>query len=153
MCVRVLMRIQMCRFDACCADFLNLRAQFGGDVVGANLSGRDFPTKDGSVAGKFPSASTNELTSLAGAMDFPPIKTKWQPTPSFGLDFANVTASSKASPFAISVVLLKMPSWCARKIPSFMPGVNPKSSALRITSFIGRDGSRMEVNDSTPVAR
>ena len=42
------------------------------------------------------------------------------------------TASSNASPAARSVALRRAPASCARRTPSFTPGLNPKSSAFTI---------------------
>src|SRR6185437_14570123 len=56
-------------------------------------------------------------------------------------------ASSNASPFAISVALVRTPSRCARIIASFTPRVKPKSSAYRINSFTVR-ALRSETKES-----
>ena len=80
-------------------------------------------TSAGSDAGKRPSESTRELTCFADAIHFPPTSTRWHPTPSLGLACAHFTASSNASPLAMMVVLVTIPSRNPRTIPAFTPRV------------------------------
>jgi hypothetical protein len=97
-------------------------------------------TKLPKFLGNFPSLSTSEGTSPGAETALPPTNTRWHPTPRLGTARARSTASSNASPLAIRVALVRMPSRCARTIPSFTPRVNPKSSAFRISSTIWMDG-------------
>src|SRR5206468_8170413 len=92
--------------------------------------------KSVSVHGNQPFVSTSDRISEGGATERPPTATRWQPTPSLGLASAISTASSKASPFAISVSLVRMPLLNARRMPALTPRVKPKSSALTINRFI-----------------
>src|SRR2546429_473062 len=63
------------------------------------------------------------------------MSTRWHPISSEGVSRASRRASSKASPFAISVVAVRMPSWCASTIPRFTSRVKPKSSALTTSNL------------------
>ena len=60
-----------------------------------------------------PSAAADRRVSS----DRPPISTRWQPISSVGVSRARRTASSNASPLAISVVAVRMPRRCASTMP------------------------------------
>ena len=62
----------------------------------------------------------------------PSTKTRWQPMPRPGLRSATATASSKAGPLAMRVAEVRAPARYSSSMARLMPGVRPKSSALRM---------------------
>jgi len=68
-----------------------------------------------------------------GEMGEPSVRTMWQPTPRVGWARATRTASSKAGPEAMSVAEVRAPAAWSSAMARLMPGVRPKSSALRMS--------------------
>ena len=95
------------------------------------------PRTAGSPALRAPPAvaARSPGTACPLTSDLPPISTRWQPMSSVGVSRARPRALSKASPFAISVVAVRMPSRCASTMPWFTSPVKPKSSALTTSCF------------------
>src|SRR5579863_449027 len=80
---------------------------------------------------RFSATAWISLATVAGKGGAP-TSTRWQPISSEGFSLASRTASSNATPPAISVVEVRMPSRCASIIPALTSRVKPKSSALTI---------------------
>ena len=103
-------------------DAPHLRPQF---VVRRESAPRQRSQQSATVAG----------SGLPVTSDRPPTSTRWQPISSLGVSRARRTASSNASPLAISVAAVRMPRRCASTIPALTSGVKPKSSALTTSCF------------------
>ena len=134
--VRMLVRIHMTGLNTRASNFLNLCSKLPLNFDRPQFRGLTLAAKTASDDGNLPDGSASDGISSNGLIAMPPTSTKWHPTPSVGLAKACVMARSNAGAVAMRVALVKIPSRCARMIPSFTPRVKPKSSALRINCFI-----------------
>src|SRR6266850_6924623 len=70
------------------------------------------------------------------------VRTRWTPIARPGVVAASVAACAVPGAFVIKVVLVTMPSRCARTMPRLTPVDRPKSSAFTMRRFTAARGTR-----------
>src|SRR4026209_104507 len=87
---------------------------------------------------KRPSASTSDPPVSGDQTGRPSVRLKWSPSPSSVESLARASSSGWTGRVARTVVLVTMPSRCARRMPRLTPSVTPKSSALTMSRRFDR---------------
>ena len=120
--------------DARALQLLNLGEGFAGDVFRLDAGRGGVPggsrVRDGRK--DLPSGPSRLGMVSGGETGTPSVRTMWQPTPRVGWARATATASSNAGPLAMRVAEVRTPAEWSSPMARLMPGVRPKSSALRM---------------------